>query len=62
MTLEQRKRKLIEYMNLKIAEQDWHALADAAMDMRELEVEIRMQKGTKITRKDLEELTFPKVN
>lgn len=28
---------LIEYMQLKISEEDWHGVADAAMDLREMD-------------------------
>lgn len=42
MTLEQyhqRRSLMIRYLELKVAEADWHGVADAAMDLRELEVE-----------------------
>lgn len=32
--------KMLEYMQLKISEKDWHGVADAAMDIRDLESEI----------------------
>ena len=28
---------LIEYLKLKVHEEDWHGVADAAMDLRELD-------------------------
>lgn len=28
-----------EYLHLKITEEDWHGVADAAMDLRDLEAE-----------------------
>lgn len=28
---------LIEYLKLKVNEEDWHGVADAAMDLRELD-------------------------
>ena len=31
------KRVLLEYMQVMIALQDWHGVADVAMDLRELE-------------------------
>lgn len=46
LTLEERKDLMITYMKLKMEEFDWHGVADAAMDLRELEVEIRL-KGEK---------------
>ena len=42
------KRKitnLTNYMRLKIDEQDWHAVADAAMDIREYEAKIDLAKA-----------------
>lgn len=33
----ERKSKMIEYLLLKVDEQDWHGVADAAMDLRDLE-------------------------
>lgn len=35
---------MIEYLMSKVAVKDWHAVADAAMDLRELEVELRLAK------------------
>lgn len=34
---EQEISKLVDYIQLKIKQQDWHGVADAAMDIRELE-------------------------
>lgn len=34
---EVQKRVLLEYMQVMIALQDWHGVADVAMDLRELE-------------------------
>lgn len=28
---------MIDYLNLKVRQRDWHAVADAAMDLREME-------------------------
>ena len=33
---------LIAYMRIKIDQGDWHAVADAAMDIRELEAKIKV--------------------
>lgn len=32
----------INYLQMKLNEQDWHAVADAAMDLRELEKELNV--------------------
>lgn len=40
--IEFRKKTLLEYMKMKMNEQDWHGVADSAMDMRELETELKM--------------------
>jgi hypothetical protein len=37
-----RKATMIHYLQMKVNEQDWHGVADAAMDLRELEVELKM--------------------
>jgi len=38
MTLKERKRVMVEYLKLKLHEEDWHGVCDAANDLRELEV------------------------
>ena len=30
------------YLNLKVRERDWHGVADAAMDIREIEAQLRI--------------------
>lgn len=42
LKLSERKRVMVEYMQLKMKEEDWHGVADASMDLRELEVEIKL--------------------
>lgn len=42
--LEKQISILVEYMQNKIILADWHAVADAAMDIRELEAKIRVYK------------------
>lgn len=42
MTPQERKKIYLEYLKMKIAEEDWHGVADCAMDLREIEVEIKM--------------------
>ena len=37
MTFEEKKETYIEYIKLKLKDEDWHGVADAAMDLRELE-------------------------
>lgn len=36
----EKKVKMIGYAQLKLDEKDWHGLADAAMDLRDMEAEI----------------------
>jgi hypothetical protein len=36
---EEQRRILIEYLHVMIARNDWHGVADVAMDLRELEAE-----------------------
>ena len=35
--LKQAKERMIDYLKLKVTEQDWHAVCDAANDIREIE-------------------------
>lgn len=35
------RRVMLEYLQLMIARNDWHGVADAAMDLREMEAETR---------------------
>lgn len=32
-----RRERMIKYLELKVEEQDWHGVADAAMDLREID-------------------------
>lgn len=41
MKFSEKKRIMVEYMLNKITEEDWHAVADAAADLRVLEAEQR---------------------
>jgi hypothetical protein len=43
MTFEERKKKLIDYLLMKVTEEDWHGVSDAANDLRELEVWIMVK-------------------
>jgi len=38
------KRLLIEYLKMKVDNGDWHGVADAAMDIREIDAKISMLK------------------
>lgn len=38
---------LVDYMRVKIDQGDWHAVADAAMDIRELEAKIKVYEELK---------------
>lgn len=46
MTYAEQRRRLIEYLHMKVEQQDWHGVADAAMDLRELEAQERGRFGT----------------
>lgn len=35
---------LVEYLRMKVEERDWHAVADAAMDLRELAIRIQLMR------------------
>lgn len=45
--LEKKRIHLHEYIIMKLEDLDYHAVADAAMDLRELEVEIKLRKEVK---------------
>jgi hypothetical protein len=40
--LNERRQRMIGYLKLKVEEEDWHGVADAAMDLREIEAKIEM--------------------
>lgn len=44
MTLEEKLELMKEYLLLRFAEGDWHGVADAAMDIREIVVAIKVTK------------------
>ena len=47
-----RRGLLIEYLKMKVDEGDWHGVADAAMDLREVEAEhTGFHKGLNYTNK-----------
>ena len=41
MTYVKHRDTLIEYLNMKVDQEDWHGVSDAACDLRELEAEER---------------------
>jgi len=43
MTLAKQREILIEYLKMKVFQMDWHGVADAAMDIRELEKQIQVE-------------------
>jgi hypothetical protein len=47
-TLKSQIESLVAYMRIKIDQADWHAVADAAMDIRELEAKIKVYEENKI--------------
>lgn len=42
LELESQVQDLVKYSQLKIKQRDWHAVADAMMDIRELEAKIEL--------------------
>jgi hypothetical protein len=42
--LEEQKRALIAYLHSKVKAGDWHACADACMDIREIEAQLQLLK------------------
>ena len=42
-TLRHRRAQLIAYLHMKAEAADWHGVADAAMDLRELDIEIAVR-------------------
>ena len=40
MTLEQKIEQMIQYLQLKVLERDWHGVSDAANDIRVLEAKL----------------------
>jgi hypothetical protein len=40
--LKARRVRMVAYLALKVEEQDWHGVADAAMDLREIDAMLRM--------------------
>lgn len=43
LPLHEQKRLMVEYLCMKVTLHDWHAVSDAANDLRELEARIQCQ-------------------
>lgn len=43
--LEQERLTMLTYLHTKIKVEDWHGVADAAMDLREIDREIKVRKS-----------------
>jgi len=41
------KKSMVEYLLLKVEQEDWHGIADAAMDIREIVAKISMLEDIK---------------
>jgi len=41
---EEKKALLVKYLLMKVEEGDWHGVADAAMDLREIELRLKLAK------------------
>ncbi len=39
MTFEEKHHAMVQYLLMKVDEQDWHGVSDAANDLRELEAD-----------------------
>ena len=48
-TLDRRRTTLIAYLTMKVDERDWHGVADAAMDLRELDAQLAVVTRDAIT-------------
>lgn len=46
MSPQEKRRILVEYLKMKTDDYDWHAVSDAANDLREVEVALRMEPPT----------------
>ena len=44
---EVQRRVMIEYLLVMVARSDWHGVADAAMDLREMEAERQREQSSK---------------
>lgn len=46
-TLQSFKKRLVEYLKLKVEQEDWHGVSDAANDIREVDAKIAVLKEIK---------------
>lgn len=46
-SLEEKKEVLVNYLKIKTKEEDWHGVADAAMDIREIVSQLEILRGIK---------------
>jgi hypothetical protein len=46
-TLHSFKNRLVEYLKLKVEQEDWHGVSDAANDIREVEAKMAILKEVK---------------
>jgi len=45
--LERLREKTIDYLRAKVGDEDWHGVSDAANDLREIDVELRVLSAIK---------------
>jgi len=43
--LQKRRDSLVAYLGMKIEAEDWHGVADAAMDLREIDAELSVYRS-----------------
>ena len=48
MTWDEILKIYLAYIQLKLTEQDWHAVSDACNDLRELEIKYKMKEKNEI--------------
>lgn len=42
--LEEHKRRMIDYLKMRLDLEDWHGVQDAASDIREIDAQLRLLK------------------
>lgn len=60
MAPQETKKTLLEYLKMKVTQEDWRSVADAAMDLREIEVALRLNLQVQI--KEEKSLAVPEGN
>jgi hypothetical protein len=43
--LYKQREGMVSYLKLKLSQEDWHGVADAAMDIREIEAKLQLLKS-----------------